>query len=293
MRNILITGGTGLIGFSAVRLLLQKGVRVYSIVREPMRVTVEHKNLIQIPIDLNSFSWTSDLPQDIDIVCHLAQSRHFREFPGRAKDVFNVNVRTVQMLLDFATISGARKFVLGSSGAVYAKSIEPLGEDSALQSVENSNYYTGTKLCAELLASCYRSLFDVVVLRYFFVYGDGQNEQMLFPRLIQAIKQQEPIKLSGRDGMRFNPTYVEDAAAATVAACIEFEGSCNFNVAGNSIHTMRDACEILGEHIGRRPMFEAGGDGESSFVAENSRMRAFLFPTPATFADGASRTLQP
>src|SRR5207248_610348 len=78
--------------------------------------------------------------------------------------------------------------------------------------------YVATKLAAEVLADAHRALFTVIVLRPFFIYGRAQDRCMLLPRLVDSIRCGRAITLAGRDGMRFNPVHVEDAARAVVAA---------------------------------------------------------------------------
>ena len=64
----------------------------------------------------------------------------------------------------------------------------------------------------------YQGEFVVVILRFFFVYGPGQSNEMLIPRLVKSVREGQPIALDGLDGLRINPVYVEDAVRAVVSA---------------------------------------------------------------------------
>jgi nucleoside-diphosphate-sugar epimerase len=53
-------------------------------------------------MDLSS-AWSEDkLPSSCDVIIHLAQSPHFRDFPNSALDVFKINIESPARLLDYA-----------------------------------------------------------------------------------------------------------------------------------------------------------------------------------------------
>ena len=67
------------------------------------------KNVEYLYIDLSTQWNTSILPNDIDIIIHLAQSSKFRDFPSEAEDIFNVNIKSTAQLLDFARKNNIQK----------------------------------------------------------------------------------------------------------------------------------------------------------------------------------------
>jgi nucleoside-diphosphate-sugar epimerase len=58
---------------------------------------------------------------------------------------------------------------------------------------------------SEIIAENYAPYMNIVILRFFFVYGPRQNTTMLIPRLIRSIKEGNPIILQGSNGIRINP----------------------------------------------------------------------------------------
>src|SRR5262249_43548975 len=160
------------------------------------------------------------LPRGVDAVCSLAQSSNFRNFPEKANDIFAVNVAANLGLVQWATSAGVGKFLYASSGGVYGgrrdgvlRESDPLTVNPAL------GFYLGSKLCAEILLQDYRSFFKTgAILRPFFVYGPGQKADMLVARLIESVRHSRPVQLHGSNGLRLNPVFVEDAAAAFAAA---------------------------------------------------------------------------
>ena len=100
-----------------------------------------------------------------DTVIHLAQSRHYRQFPERADDIFAVNVKSTFQLLDYARRAGAGRFLHASSGGVFGYSYEKFVETDPVNPL---NFYLSSKYCAELMVGNYRDYFLTIVLRFFF-----------------------------------------------------------------------------------------------------------------------------
>jgi nucleoside-diphosphate-sugar epimerase len=281
MANVLITGASGLIG-SRLVLSLEPCDVVYAISRSGPVPGASHT----VPVDLAK-PWSIDvLPGNIDVVVHLAQSESFRQFPLQAEDVFNVNTLSTIKLLDYARHVGARQFVLASSGGVYGGGASPFSEDAPLLAGANLGFYIRTKICSELLSECYSSYFDLVSLRFFFVYGPGQRSHMLVPRLVDSIRSGRAIALRGETGLRLNPIHVEDAALA-VRKAMQLRGEHKINVAGPAVLTMREMANEIGRAVGREPAFDVEpADSEYDLVADITSMRQLLFEPRIPFSEG-------
>lgn len=281
-QSVLVTGATGLVGSKLVRALAEQ---------HTVHAMGRHR-----PDDLPSnVSWWSQdlrqglerLPATADAVVHLAQSEHFRDFPSRAHDVFAVNVASTVALLDWARLHGVTKFVLASTGGVYAPGERYLREDDVVDASTVAGFYPATKLAAEVLARQYSSLFDVVVLRPFFVYGAGQSADMLVPRLVHAVATGEAVRLVGPDGIRIRPLHVTDAVRA-IQAAIQLEDSEVINIAGPEVLTLREMCTAIGRHLGTAPRFETTDTPAQSgdLVADIRKMTGMLGAPRIRFDDG-------
>lgn len=264
MKNILLTGASGLVGKHLLPLLTERS-RVWCLGRHQ---GADLKNVCWIETDLSGDLLVNELPSQVDAVIYLAQSRRFRNFPEDASDVFAVNTKAPFLLADWAQKALVKTFIYASTGGVYAPSTAPLDEDSALHNREEMGFYPASKLAAEHLLAPYSSCFNVFVLRPFFIYGPGQSEGMLVPRLIDSLRTQKPIYLSNNQGFRFNPIYVSDFCDAVLRA-LEVERSATVNIAGPEILSLRQMVEIAAEALGTAPLFETisndpGGDMASS-----------------------------
>jgi nucleoside-diphosphate-sugar epimerase len=226
------------------------------------------------------------LPARADAVIHLAQSEHFREFPERAAEIFRVNTVSTLRLLDYARQSGARTFVLASSGGIYGYGEQEFSEDIEIPRRNGLGFYLGTKLCSEIIAESYTPFLNVIVLRFFFVYGVGQRRTMLIPRLVQSVIDGRPIVLDGQDGLRINPTHVSNAAAAIMAA-LDLDGSHKINVGGPEVLSLRQIGETIGEAVGKPPTFEEHPEREPRhLVGDIRKMSQLLAPPTVRFSDG-------
>lgn len=272
-QTVLITGINGLLGRHLTTSLVDRGCVIYGATRGSIQAP--QSSIRYLNIDLAS-DWSFEkLPERCDVVIHLAQSASFRDFPNSALDVFKVNIESTARLLDYARRAGVKKLVYASSGGVYGNSTEAFKENASIVPPGKLGYYLGSKACGEILVQSYASVFDVVVVRPFFIYGPGQKRSMLIPRLFDSVATGKPITLQGDSGIRINPIHVEDAASA-VAAAIDLNGSAIFNVAGSSVFSIRDICEGMGRYSGVDPIFEKQPGEPDDLIGDISAMRLKL-----------------
>jgi UDP-glucose 4-epimerase len=276
--NCLLFGASGLIGRHLAPLLQED----YTV------LTVGRRSTGDCLIDLEQ-EWTHDgLPDRVDSVIYLAQSEKFRNFPEFAESVFRVNTLSLLKALDYARRAGVRTFVYASSGGIYGNSTQVCDEDAPIGPGGELGFYLGTKLCGEIIAENYIPYMNVIILRPFFVYGPGQRKDMLIPRLVERVRNGQPIQLVGEDGLQINPTYVEDAAVA-VRQALSLETSCKINIAGPEVLSMRRIGELIGQALGKEVFFEQKPGTPGKIIGSIEKMSRLLWRPRITFAEGVKR----
>ncbi|MGV3628269.1 MAG: NAD-dependent epimerase/dehydratase family protein [Betaproteobacteria bacterium] len=287
IKTVLLTGATGLLGHY-VATLAPSHWRLISIGRNPpARIA---PNIEHLSINLASPAFIDLLPSHVDTVIHLAQSRRFREFPQGAADVFAINTMSTAWLLDYAVKSGCQEFIYASTGSVYRPSTL-LTESSSTLNFDETQLYPASKLAAEAILGAYSKSLRVALMRIFFMYGPGQHESMLIPRLIRLIRQGKPISLSGPDGFHFNPLYAEDAASL-VWSIIDSDFSGLLNVAGPEELNLREVCKLIGDEIGSTPIFEKASGIPTDFRVDLTKLENLFGAMPTRFEVGIRKMIQ-
>jgi UDP-glucuronate 4-epimerase len=255
---VLVTGVGGFIGSTVARLLLQAGHPVIGIDREA-RAARQRRNLDALPRPLDTLV-AADLSQ-VDLGPLLARSRavDLAASPGVQTswgDGFTRhladNVAATQTLLEAALESPVERLVLASSSSVYG---DPGGrtciEDHPLAPVSP---YGATKAAMEHVATAYaRRGLSVCILRYFTVYGPGQRPDMAIHRMFAAARGGRPFPLRGDRRRTRQFTYVDDVAAATIAALdAPLASGTAINVAGGTATSLDTLLGLVAQLSGRR-----------------------------------------
>ena len=284
-KKIVITGGTGLLGSHLIDDLLQQDeYDLYIISREAANIHRDPKIII-VQMDLSRDPDIKKLPETIFAVIHLAQSEKFRDFPGSAEEVFHVNTLSTMRLIDYAIKANASHFIYASTGGIYgADGI--YNEKEPINFRPNMGFYAGTKLCSEIILESYSKLLNLIVLRFFFIYGKGQNKNMLLPRLVAFVKQGNKINLEGTEGLKINPIHATDAAKAIIAS-LKLSGSFTINVAGGEVLSLKDIGEIIGDELGIKPEFNIEDIKQSkSLIADTTEMLRLLITPSIKMKEG-------
>ena len=280
-KRILVTGANGLLG-SNLCSALKSHHDVFALVRKA--TTSASKGVHYIEIDLSSDWSLNILPANMDIVIHLAQSERFREFPDHAMDVFNVNVASTMKLLDYSRKAGVKKFLYASTGGIYDTSLGAVSENSPITTFGSLGNYFASKLCSEILTHNYTSFFDVNIMRLFFMYGSGQKRGMLIPRLVDNVRNGNPIRLSKGGGIQINPVHVQDVVTC-IKKMFDITGSFTYNIAGPEVLSLEAIAGIISEKTGKEPVFEHTESIANNCVADISFLGSKLYAPQRRLVD--------
>jgi UDP-glucose 4-epimerase len=287
--NILITGANGLLGQSLINKLSHQHT-IYAVVRNNDKIFFKkNQNVTIIEMDLTLFD-SSKFPSNIDVVYYLAQSNRFREFPDGAIDMMEINVYTPLKIAHWGSKNNVKKFIYASSGGVYTNPNKAVKEFFDINANEKMGFYLNSKLSAEMLLKNYSIFFETfVIIRPFFMYGIGQNQTMLIPRLIENIKNEKEIVLVGNTGIKINPVYITDAAEAA-SKILSIEGEHIINIAGNEIVSLQKLCLIMSDMIGKKAIFKHDFNAiQNDLIADTSVMKKNLFNPITPLEEGIKK----
>jgi nucleoside-diphosphate-sugar epimerase len=269
--RVLVTGAAGFVGSHLIPGLAEEGHEVYALDRDKSRVA----DLPATPVEHDLSQRPSSLP-DVDAVIHLAQANV--KLPDEASLLFAVNAGSTVDLLDHARRCGAERFLYASTGTVYGFGDEPFSETDA---PAGRDLYAVSKLSGELAVEAYAPFLSTFVARLWAPYGPGQHSRMI-PRLIERVRDGEPVQLNDGGRPRMNPMYVDDLCRVFTAA-LELEGHHVVNVAGDEVVGIDDLARLIGEAVGREPVLEqADGGAPGDVIADTTKLHTLLDVRPLT-----------
>lgn len=225
--NILITGCSGFIGSNLSSFLLSHKFNCYALGRHLNKGEIK-----LIEADLSKPGFLKNIPKDIDIIVHLAQSNLYRSFPENSNDIRKVNIDSTAELLDWGYRNKIKKFIYASTANVYKSSESVINESSK---TFPESFYSASKLSAEFLINQYKSYFETYILRIFTPYGPGQNG-MLISNIYNNIKNGNNIKLNNKLGLIMTPIFISDLVEIIFKLIIsktKNNDHIEFNVCGN------------------------------------------------------------
>lgn len=266
--NVLITGGTGLIGSRMAERLLGEGSSVVLLDRSPDAQRVDdlrsrHGDRVRVVHgDVLSFANLGDAMREgpVDAVVHLAYVLG-SESNAQPQVATEVNITGTVNVLETARLLGVQRVVMASSIAVYGGDDDyrpedlPLHEHAPLHVARDLPVYGGGKLYLEKLAQHYRNAYDMLVvgMRPAVVYGWGRRTGATswMSSLVEGPALGRPAVVGSGDA-RISLVYVDDVAeqflALLTAPREAFTDTYFFNTGGDTT-TVREVADLVRELV--------------------------------------------
>ena len=304
MGRYLITGGAGFIGSHLVKALAGKAewVRVFDNFTTGRRENLEGlpPNVEIIEGDIRDREAVNRVMKDARYVLHQAALASVPESIEDPVTYEAVNVGGTLNLLIAAAEEKVARFVFASSTAVYGEAAgQPISEEDRPAPLSP---YAVSKRVGELYGFTWHGLHRLpfVALRYFNVFGDGQDENSpyaaVIPIFIARILNGEKPVIYGDGTQSRDFIYVSDVVRANLLALEREEAPGEiFNVAGGKGYDLNDLALTLARLIGApeetihaeaRP-----GDIVHSLAAIEKARRLLRFEPEIGFEEGLRRTV--
>jgi len=269
--NFLVTGGAGFIGSHVCERLLGAGHAVWAFddLNNFYDPQIKRRNLRDlqklakpfefVPGDLVDRAAVEDLFGRVkfDQVIHLAARAGVRPSLAEPALYQRVNVEGTVNVLEAARLHGVKKLTLASSSSVYGVNAKvPFSESDPIFSAISP--YAASKLAGEALGHVYHHLYglDVVMLRFFTVYGPRQRPDLAIHKFAQLISAGKPIPVFGDGRTARDYTYITDIVDGVMACTQKEFGFEIFNLGESQTVALSQLIELLEKALGKKALID-------------------------------------
>ena len=247
--KFVITGGAGFIGSNIAKLLVKKGHDViildnFNTGRKENLESIKDKIDLHI-VDIRDKKKINEIINESDGIFHQAALANVYESFSKSKEYFDVNVKGTKNIFEIAK-ENKIKVVFASSSSVYGEvKIMPITENIDRNPIHP---YGQTKLECEFLAEKFsKEGLNVIGLRYFNVYGLGQNDAYagVITKFLNKIKEKKSPEIFGDGSQTRDFIFVKDVANANLSAMeseINFEF---FNIGSQKSISILELAQII------------------------------------------------
>src|SRR5438093_12809548 len=269
--NFLVSGGAGFIGYHVCERLLQDGHAVWAFddLNDFYDPQLKRRNLRELeglnkafefaPGDITERAALDQLLGRVrfDQIIHLAARAGVRPSMEEPALYQRVNVEGTVNVLEAARRNGTKKIIIASSSSVYGVNSKiPFSESDPIFSAISP--YAASKLACEALGHVYHHVYglDVVMLRFFTVYGPRQRPDLAIHKFARLITAGKPIPVFGDGSTARDFTYIDDILEGVMACTQRDLGYEIFNLGESDTVKLSRLIELLEAVLGRKAAVE-------------------------------------
>lgn len=312
--NVVVTGATSFIGVPMIRELIERGHRVYGVVRPGSKQRRRLEGLVQksssgltvLEADLGELDRIGDLiGEQCQWYCHFGWDGSGSE--NRMKqEVQQKNCRDSLKALAGANSLGCKRFLFSGSQAEYGLCREALSEDhTCLPVSEYGKAKVDFGRQAVEMAEGFRrggtGGMEYLHARIFSVYGPGDHPWSLVESCLRAFSSGDYISL-GECSQMWNYLYITDLVKA-LCSLLELDGnglSGYYNVAAPDTETrlLRDYVRMMYEACGCHGSYSYGrrqqnAEGPANLIPDITKLQAATgWKAEVSFEEGIRRMVR-
>ena len=300
----MVTGGAGFIGTHVVKKLLRLGKEVvilddFSSGGANTTGNLSRRGVVRmVRGDVRDHLAMRDALEGVDTVFHLAASVSVSAGEADPQKMLDVNSTGTLSVLEDSLESGVERFIYASSAAVYGNLRPPIRESQnpAPISVYGRSKLKGEKHC---LTFYQERGFPVTILRFFNVYGEGQQDSSESGVITQFARRlssgMNPI-VYGSGNQTRDFVNVDDVAAACVKVANHgITAGKIYNVGTGKPTSVNELLALEARTLGVKRQLKVvhkparSGEIEESFADTTHLRRDIGFKAKVSLSSGLSR----
>jgi GDP-L-fucose synthase len=296
-KNVLITGGTGLIGRQVVDILAHAGVNIKIVSLDKIKVNDVAEHIFG---DLTDSNFCREICKDMDFVFHIAGIG--ASVKAAEKKIASHFVPMLMMntnILEACRLNKVRKIVYTSSVGAYAHA-EVFRESEYRLDSTPMDFAGWAKRMAEAQVYAYKAEYNLdnfSIVRPSNVYGPGDNfnpeNSLVIPSLMYRIYHKEnPVVVWGDGSAIRDFVYSRDVAEGVILALYYGTKSGFVNLGNGKPCSIRELVETLCSFIDFDYEFDTSKPtGASKRIMDISLAKKMICYNPSTnLKDGLKKT---
>lgn len=301
-KNILVTGGTGLIGFELVNLLIKKNpskIRVVSLDKN----IFNNEKIEFIEADLRYLNNCEKCCENIDIVFNLMGVTGSPAMTFEKPASFMVpNLLVSINMLEAARRKKVKRFLYTSTYGVYGK-VDVMKEDEMWSRYpsEADKYAGWAKRMGELQVEAYIKEFkwkEIAIVRPANVYGpranfDPKNSMVVASLIKRAIDGQNPLTVWGDGSAIRDFIHCRDVAQGMIET-IEKEVYEPINLGSGEGTSVKELVDVIIDNLKNKPevIFDKSKpSGDKLRILDTTKAKSFSISPKISLQEGIKETI--
>lgn len=244
MKKILVTGGAGFIGSHLVKRLAEQGNYVI-VLDNLLRGNKLEKHILNsvhfVKGDIRDFDTVKSVSKGCEQIYHFAAVLGVDVVADNPVETMETEIIGMKNVADAAILFGAEKIIYASTSGVYGHSALSQSVTENIQIDPRTSYAIAKRYNEIYLGALHEEKgLQSVSLRFFNVYGIGQDNRMVVPRFFEQALQNLPITVYGNGNQTRDFTFIEDTINACLNTAEKVKGCEIFNVANEKENTIID-----------------------------------------------------